>query len=373
MSKQPHPFLDNPIRGIAASATLGFLLAMLAGASLATLCEGSETFACDATSKSPPWLLLSAIAAAPSVLLTWYWRDVGRRTTETHKQDDIDTATKNHVIDRDAKLAAMKRAEESYALERDAKVASRFLSVAPLLTEEKTMSRVIGLHALWDIAKDSPGHRQTISQSLAAFVRVGAAVSTDSNYYGDDDFSPPPPDIQVALSLLFHPLWDSWLPERQPDIRSTDLMYSSLEGVDLANADMRNANLAQSNLSASRLRKANLSGTNLFKASLRDCVIDGATMSGTVLSSADLSNASLLDADLSGANLKDSTMVSSRLSGARLVKAELNGADLEDSIAEGADFTQADLRQTKLFNASLSGSEFRGANLTKADLRAVRT
>jgi hypothetical protein len=54
---------------------------------------------CREATKTPPWILISGMIAAPSVLLTWYWRDKKRR-------DDHRMAVESHRLALESGIAA---------------------------------------------------------------------------------------------------------------------------------------------------------------------------------------------------------------------------------------------------------------------------
>jgi uncharacterized protein YjbI with pentapeptide repeats len=63
-------------------------------------CWGNGSGECEAIRKSPPWTILTALAASPAVLLTWYWR------TE-QKERDIDQARAEEINSRFAKAVEL--------------------------------------------------------------------------------------------------------------------------------------------------------------------------------------------------------------------------------------------------------------------------
>lgn len=307
---------DNPAIAIAAMALLGCGAAVCIAWLTVSECESAKTFACDAVKQSPPWLLCSAIAAAPCVLLTWYWRDKGRRITEEQKRADILRAAAVHELD------------------REAKVAQRFVTAANLLTQQSKdpVARIAGLHALWDIARESAAHRSTISKTMAAYIRVNAENDDFNPSPEEDDFpAPPTPDVQVALSLVFDHAWEEWLPQRVVDLRRTDLGLADLSRLRLMNADLSYARLAGAEMVAADLR-----GTKLRRAFLAGANLTGAQMGHSFLADACLDEANLSYVDFSGAQLLRTTFRKANLRSADFAHAVVSKIQTEGANIEGA-------------------------------------
>ena len=106
-------------------------------------------------------------------------------------------------------------------------------------------------------------------------------------------------------------------------------------------------------------------------ADLRNCDLDGNSLSSSDLSYAILLNASLTDIDLSNANLNSAyldfaSLTNIDLSGANLIRADLNNTNLSFVILDGADLSYADLSKTQLQQINLTD-----ADLTNTDLRGA--
>jgi uncharacterized protein YjbI with pentapeptide repeats len=280
------------------------------------------------------------MVAAPSVLLTWYWRDKKRR--------------------------------EDHLLASESGIAKRYTEATRLLAHRDPMVRVNGLFSLWDLARESPNHRLTVSRTLAAFVRERSqwlpSPLTERNFNRRADVVPAPvADVQTAASLVADELWTSvaWVEEkgsaRQLESASgqVDLREARLTRVDLAHARLEWAHLNGAELDLANLIGAKLAFANLTCANLEKAMLDGAD-----LSCADLSMTTLRRASLRGADLSHAILTSALLS-----RANLENANLEEALLDQADLSTANLESANLRDASLEAANLREANLASADLR----
>jgi uncharacterized protein YjbI with pentapeptide repeats len=327
-----------------AMALLGGALAWGIGAAYNSLCmpnDMTEVPICMAFKGGGPWpLVLTGIAAAPSVLLTWFWRDTGQRVIEEQKRQDI------------------RQARMTYRLEVQAKIAARFQAASALLVADNPLARIAGLHALWDIARESHNHRPTVRLALAAFIRVQAPIPEHEEPDLDPTVYPPAADVHVAATLLFNSRWKEWLPGHSADLRRTRLAAANLKGAYMSGVDLEDAEICQSNLDDADLSKANLKGANLCKATLRNANLDHADLGGAYLNEAHLS-----DAQCGSANF-----ASARIGQASLARTDLTNANLLSVNADDSDFRRAQLRGAKLQFSSLKHANFRRANLDNATL-----
>jgi len=403
----------HPMPWILAMVALGLGLAWLISYAISRACLGLGATApgvaelipgvtirkefCEALGKNPPWLLLSSIIAGPSVLLTWHWRDKKRR-------DDQANALQTQAKDREAAKLA-----------RESAIATRYKAAAELLGKDDALTRITGLFALWDVARESPSHRVTVSRTLAAFIRTrapqeGRVAQASSPPAASDAAAPaadtgererergearalaPPPEIQTAASLVFDPQWarddegDSWLLDgkrivvdvRGANLAGVALVRANLVGANLHGANLRDAHLEGATLMHAQLEGAYLVGAHLEGAHLEDAHLERAALNGANLEDAHLERALLLEAHLesaylSGAHLEDAHLFGAHLErayllGAHLERAYLLGAHLEDAQLDDAHLHGADLRSANLESAYLSGAHLEGANLKSARL-----
>lgn len=207
----------------------------------------------------------------------------------------------------------------------DGQVTERFTKAVEQLGHEKRAVRLGAIYALERIAKDSPRDRDTIVETLAAYIRELAPWpprNEKGHTYNKDDLEMeeivleqnplillrPPIDIAAALTVICR-----LLPNGDPMRRKVDLRHTDLRGLDAPGIDLSQMRLDHANLSLAQLGEANLSRARLNGADLR-----GATLRAAILSESNLSRADLQEANLSGASLF----------GASLVGAELSDADL---------------------------------------------
>lgn len=237
----------------------------------------------------------------------------------------------------------------------------RYTTAVEQLESPTLAVRLVGIHALEQLANESPRGRDqaVIVEVLSAFVRVHSDPGHQDPGHQDEatlpqPAAPEPPeeqrrgaaqdiadltglpvDVEAAATVLGH------LP-----VRSEMVERAALSGARLSTIYLVGANLTRTVLMRANLTEASLYETNLTRANLRWAMLTGA--------------------DLAKANLTE----------AQLVKANLTGADLEEANLTGADLYEADLTGANLHHANLTGANLDGTNLTRAlvgtDLTGVR-
>ena len=162
-------------------------------------------------------------------------------------------------------------------------ITDRFSQSSQLLNNQEITSRIGGIYALEQIAKDSPNNfNLPILEMLASFVRTKAPL--ERQYI---NLAPPVnADVQAALTVI----------GRLDYKRQTRL---NLKYCNLIEADLRNANLIGIDFYDSILARANLFRANLFRADLWKTSLWRAN-----LEEANLKEAILEEANLEGANLR---------------------------------------------------------------------
>jgi hypothetical protein len=214
------------------------------------VCEGASAWhivrLCTAIGESPPWTLLSAIAAAPALLLTWYWRTV-------HKEQEIATETSRLELD-------------------------RFVRAVELLAEEKNEARLGGIYALERIARDpatSPQDAGVVTSILCAFIRQYAAVtdtSEDPDPYAHREANYDEPSFYVAAAVqVVGRLPSKAKQHAKIDLRRTSLYGLRLDG-DFAGAQFDHALLA-SCVFTGYLLEATFKGADLADADLSQAIV----------------------------------------------------------------------------------------------------
>ena len=188
----------------------------------------------------------------------------------------------------------------------DGQVTERFTRAVEQLGHAQRAVRLGAIYALERIAKDSPRDRDTIVETLAAYIRELAPwPPVDEKGKPLDDAAleaekarsgiRPPIDIAAALTVICRLLPDGDAMRGKTDLRHTDLRGLDAPGI---------------NLSRMRLDQANLSDAKLWRALLKVT--------------------SLFDANLSGTNLNSSDLSFARLYRTNLTIAYMGGADLSD-------------------------------------------
>jgi len=191
-------------------------------------------------------------------------------------------------------------------------------------------SRISGIQALGEIAKDSPRYHWQIMEVLAAFVRTNVPRKEEEE--GEERSPKLPDDIQAALTVIGRR--DT---EKDPENQKIDL---------------RNTNLGGANLMNAKLQRADFSGANL-----RNAYLPGANLQGAIFNKADLTGAELFGVDLRRANLIDANLQEAELSRSLLHKADIWNANLRGTRIKGADLLKAKLPSAKLQGANLSDAE----------------
>jgi len=301
---------------------LGIALSLLLGLVYRWLCPWPRAIGgvCWAVTDKPPWTLLTSVAAAPALVLTWWWRTV-------HKDQDL--ANKQHEIE----------------LAKREEWAKRFAVAVSLIADDKKIdAKVGGIYLLESLASDSERHRSVVIDTLCAFVR-NHAIRDNRAHNNDEDPDDPdgpraPADIEATCQVLAR------LPaipaESRISLRCTDLTYvrvpdGSLAYADLTEAWLANADLQRTDLTGARLRESSLMRARLTRSRLVQTDLSGASIQTADLTYADLRGANLTDADLRGANLTD------------------------------ADLSRADFRFANLSGANLVGTKYTRNTLLPAD------
>lgn len=363
----------------------------------------------DMVEKSPPWALITALAAVPTLLLLWYWRD-------RHKREEINKGK------RDIEIA------------RDGQITDRFTNAIKLLGDEKLEVRLGGIYALERIAKDSKKDHFTVMEALAAFVRYKAPWRAGTQQESDSRpaLADPSEDVQAALTVIARrnrinieeetvpiQLYRSDLRKTYLDgafLRNINFWASHLEQSSMLNADLNEswmelacfdnavldkAKLEGANLCGTLLRRTSLRGANLRNAKLspapgdeetcagREMVgrflypveIDGSFLAEVDLEEADLSWARIsnstfwatdLPQNISHANLKGITLKSARLINVHFLNPNLQNANFEDANLFDVRFAGAELKEANFNRCHLFSVSFEEANLESATLeRAV--
>jgi len=217
---------------------------------------------CKMIRTNPPWIFLSAIAAAPSAILIWYWRD-------KHKREDIENAREGLFID-------------------------RFSKAIGHFGDNKVHVILGGLYSLEKIAINSEHEHWSIQEIISSYIRF---FTDDVNSSKAEDVDSLSITVQAAISVICRRKWLEQEKKRAVRI--------NLQGSDLSEKDMRNGNLNNAIFLGARLYRADLRGAHLREANLRKAILDEATLQKADLQSADLRDANLIGSSLQDANLDE--------------------------------------------------------------------
>ncbi|NNJ84947.1 MAG: hypothetical protein HKP13_08460, partial [Gammaproteobacteria bacterium] len=162
-----------------------------------------------------PWTFLSGLAAAPSLILTWYWRT-------SHKERDLDNDAQRIQKEEQRLQNESQRLEnESQRIwnEEQRLLSERFNKAVELLGHETLQIRLGGIYALERIAQDSERDHWTVMETLCAFVRERtrkpklkpiAAPEDGGTSTGEEarkpapkpEFELPDTDVQATLTVI---------------------------------------------------------------------------------------------------------------------------------------------------------------------------
>ena len=220
---------STPGWAIILMAVVGFLLVFVP--SLIYICDHGTQEYYSLLKELKPWVLISGLAAAPSLMLTWYWR-------KKHKLEDIEN-------------------------EREGQITERFIRAIELLGSDKMEVHLGAIYALERISKDSPQKDHwTIVETLAAFIRENAPLPPKEAEDAQEEGKKPANDVQAALAVLGRRKW------REDEPSLINLSYTDLRGANLTRAHLEKADLSYAHLEEASLFGAHLAGAFLFRAHL---------------------------------------------------------------------------------------------------------
>jgi hypothetical protein len=222
----PYPFdrvTAEMRRGIIGAAVLGLAVAIGALWGANTFCTGRDVPLCRAGIQNPPWLLLSGVAAAPVILLTWYWRTV-------HKERDLRATIVNQELSRMEHVTA------------------RFATAIAMI-DKGGMSAVGGIYALDRVARDSVKDHWTIVETLCALLR-GSLGFKGGEFHAAA--------MQAAVTVIGRR--DS---SRDPVWGQIRLRGADIKGVDFSDLNFAGADFVNAFVSGCRFHGTNLAGANL--------------------------------------------------------------------------------------------------------------
>jgi len=299
------------------------------------------------------------------------WRDFADsgEITELHRESD-------EAVSEEALAKPQRESVESDAGSIEDRI---FKATNQLNPERPVFSRISGIQALGEIAKDSPRYHWQIMEVLAAFVRTNAPRKEE----GEEERSLKlHEDIQAALTViggrdLQKNLLNHCLNLSYTNIKMADLTEAKLQGINFFGANLQDAKLFKANLERANLRQAKLQDAVLGIANLREAILFRANLERAFLCQAKLPDTDLTEANLERTNFGGANLYRAILFRANLERANLRGAILQEAVfseakLQGADFGNANLQYAKLLEADLQGANLNGVNVQGADFRRAK-
>ncbi len=242
---------------IVKTVAIGLSLAILSMVALGQFCSSwtCSPSLCTKIAENPPWTLLTSLVAAPSVLLTWWWR----------------------TVQKDKDIALAKREERS----------KRFADSVRMLGDDKLALRIGAVYSLQSLATDAEEELPRVTSVLCAFLRQHDGPRNEPNR----SYPSQPADIQCAFTVV------GGLPKCD-DVRK-DLRGARLERLEGAKLSFENALLSrcqlrygtftnaifrEADMTGADLAGASLTGADFHRAILDEVVFDKHLWKGTCLS-----------------------------------------------------------------------------------------
>lgn len=287
------------------------------------------------------WCVAAAATGAVCIAL-WGWLSDGESNSATIRNLGLFA-----VVPASLWLAMWRNAIAQSQAEtaRGSLLNERYQRGAEMLAGTTPLVRIAGIHAVRQVAQESPdAHRSQAIRLLAAFVRH------------------PPPD--EGHDPLVSPVGN----DVKSAVEAIDSCRSRSSG-SLDEVDLRGANLLQIELYGISLRDADLTGAVLRGAKLEDVNLNDAVLTDADLSEAQFSGPEpFLPCFMLGTNLRGANLICADLAGIDLSGSDLSGAALRGSILAGTDLRDTDFRSADLTDASLAFANLSGANLAEAIL-----
>lgn len=273
---------------------LGLSLGLASMLLFLLLCDlgNCECGLCGVMKRSFPWTLLTALISAPSLILTWIWR-------EKHKREDVAAAQEQVRI-----------GQLQVTVAENGQVTERFTRAIEHLGHTTSVAiRLGGIYALERIMKDSARDHWTIVETLAAFIRVqsplrppGEKDMEDADTEDEPRIDRLPIDVQAALTVIARRNATNDPEDERINLDQTFLVGSDLQGGNLSRcqlfeADLRGAQLRGANLVGAYLQGANLHRADLRKANLAEAILGLANCRQARLTNANLRGVFAANAD----------------------------------------------------------------------------
>lgn len=237
-------------------------------------------------------------------------------------------------------IAGLYFTARGFRLTREGHLTDRYAKSIEQIGHSNLDVRIGGIFALERIARDSPSDRQTVVETLTAFVREHTRV--DSRTPKADAVTA---DVQAALSVLGR------RPGAETEARRLDFYHCGLSDASLAEADVRRAMFYYS---------------KLVDTSFANARLDGAGLSFCEAERAAFTRASAREANFVNAIYRDGWFLHADLTGADFYGCDLGGSDFGRRYAEEGDppFPPAILTHARMTKAKLQGTNLRGVDLS---------
>ena len=318
----------------------------------------------------PPWIYISAMAAVPAVILTWYWKQV------------------NNVVSHEDDVQRL--------------ITERFAKATEMLGSKTIEQRLGAIYQLERIAEDSPRDHWTVMETLCAYVRERSPWTEEKQQreHKLETFErkewenyikglKPSTDVQAAMTVISRRKhWEQEEEGQQLDFQGLDLQglkvnggrfaralfnKTHLEGAVMVGVNLNHSSFKEAHLYRVNFSKAILEGADFYSAYFSNSIIKGANLNGAIFNDAYLSVAKINEADLEGtqffgaqltgvdffnSNLKNSTFMMAQLKGVSFYYSNLESVNFDGSTLQDIDFSGANLRRARLLVLKLSEAIF---------------
>jgi uncharacterized protein YjbI with pentapeptide repeats len=256
----------------------------------------------------------------------------------------------------------LRRTDSQFQSNNDRYIGDRFSQAIAHLASDKLEVRLGGIYTLESLAQESPRDHWTIMEVLTAFVRERSLVQREhirqqQKLSGQKmSLRPIATDVQAVMTILSRRDVSKDRPDRNIELRESNLRAADLIGVELWGADLwkvnlREAQLWQAKLAGAFLGRANLSNASLWKADLEGAYLWKANLEGANLEEANLEEANLEGSNLKDANLRQANLVSTDLRSAIGLTHEQIDSAIVDETTKLPDYLQgSNHKQLKLIN-----------------------
>ena len=276
----------------------------------------------------PPWILFSAFATVPGVVLTWYWRHMNNT---------------------------------------ERLITERFAKATEMLGSEKLEQRLGAIYQLERIAEDSPRDHWTVMETLCAFVRERCNWTDEKEkifsenqkakvkQYGEHK---PGTDIQAALTVVGRRTHLSTEKNCQLNLATADLRGADMHDGNFSEISLLFSHLEFSSFKSAILRRADFRAAHFTNTDFTLCHGEEGIFSVGQYTEACFKNAFLKGAMFNGSGLSNTNFQNADLRGVNFNIANMEFTYLDGADVDGASFQKTHLENARLCNVDLSKSKF---------------